>query len=120
MRRGEGARLDATRGQFSNKFSLLTKGGAQDRCTTPPAAEPTIGKSFWARMSGMWSAPCSRIQRYSDLFNTDLDECNGYGTKMRPRNHHVPLAESQHHIIDPTNPGGALDDGVEDRLHVRG
>ena len=38
---------------------------------------------------------------------------------MSPRNHSVPLAESQHHVIDPTNPGGALDDGVEDRLHVR-
>ena len=32
----------------------------------------------------------------------------------------VPLTESQHHVIDPTNPGRALDDGVEDRLHVRG
>ena len=39
---------------------------------------------------------------------------------MSPRNHNVPLAESQHHVINPTNPGGALDDGVEDRLHVRG
>ena len=39
---------------------------------------------------------------------------------MSPRNHSVLLAESQHHVIDPTNPGGALDDGVEDRLHVRG
>ena len=38
---------------------------------------------------------------------------------MSPRNHSVPLAESQHHVINPTNPGGALDDGVEDRLHVR-
>ena len=39
---------------------------------------------------------------------------------MSPRNHSVPFAESQHHVIDPTNPRGALDDGVEDRLHVRG
>ena len=39
---------------------------------------------------------------------------------MSPRNHNVPLAESQQHIINPTNPGGALDDRVEDRLHVRG
>ena len=38
---------------------------------------------------------------------------------MSPRNHSVPLAESQHHVIDPTNPGRALDDGVEHRLHVR-
>ena len=38
---------------------------------------------------------------------------------MSPRNHDVPLAESQHHVIDPTNPRRALDDGVEHRLHVR-
>ena len=38
---------------------------------------------------------------------------------MSPRNHSVSLVESQHHVIDPANPGGALDDGVEDRLHVR-
>ena len=30
-----------------------------------------------------------------------------------------PVAESQHHVINPTNPGGALDDGIEHRLHVR-
>ena len=53
------------------------------------------------------------------LINTDLDAADGYGTKMSPRNHSVPLAESQHHVIDPTNPRGALDDGVEHRLHVR-
>ena len=53
------------------------------------------------------------------LINTDLDAANGYGTKMSPRNHSVPLAESQHHVINPTNPRGALDDGVEHRLHVR-
>ena len=39
---------------------------------------------------------------------------------MSPRNHSVPLMESQHHVINPTNPGGALDDGVKDRLHIRG
>ena len=32
----------------------------------------------------------------------------------------VALAKSQHHVINPTNPRGALDDGVEDRLHIRG
>ena len=54
------------------------------------------------------------------LINTDLDAANGYGTKMSPRNQNVPLVESQHHVINPANPGGALDDGVEDRLHIRG
>jgi len=33
---------------------------------------------------------------------------------MSARNHSVPLAESQHHVINPTNPGSALDDGIEE------
>ena len=37
---------------------------------------------------------------------------------MSARNHTVPLVESQCYVIDPTNPGGALDDRIEDRLHV--
>ena len=44
---------------------------------------------------------------------------DGYGTKMSTRNHSDSLAESEHHVINPTNPGGALDDGVKHRLHVR-
>ena len=39
---------------------------------------------------------------------------------MGPQNHRVPLVESQHHVIDATNSGGAFGNGVEDRLHVRG
>ena len=38
---------------------------------------------------------------------------------MGPRNHNVTLGESQDHVMNSTNTGGALDDGVEDRLHVR-
>ena len=38
---------------------------------------------------------------------------------MSPRNDIVPVAESQNHVIDPANPGGALDDGIQHRLHVR-
>src|SRR5688572_21183837 len=51
--------------------------------------------------------------------NTDLYAANGYGTKMSLRNHTVPVVKSQHYVINPANPGGALDDGIEDRLHVR-
>src|SRR4029077_9226071 len=54
------------------------------------------------------------------LINTEFEASNGYGTKMGPHSHSVSLLESQHHVIDPTNPCGALDDGVKDRLHVRG
>ena len=55
------------------------------------------------------------------LINTDFRRGarHRYWTKMSPHNHHVLLAESQHHVINPTNPRRALDDGVEDRLHVR-
>ena len=31
---------------------------------------------------------------------------------------HVAFAQPQHHIIYPTNLCSALDDGIEDRLHV--
>ena len=41
-----------------------------------------------------------------------------YGTKMSPRNRSIALAESQQHVIYPANPCGALDNGVEYRLHV--
>src|SRR5262245_42830212 len=56
------------------------------------------------------------------LINTDLDAAHGYGywTKMSPRNQSVPVAESQDHVIDPTDLCRALDDGVEHRLHIRG
>src|SRR5262245_2437045 len=55
------------------------------------------------------------------LINTDLDAAHGYGywTKMSPRNQSVPLAESQDHVIDPTDLSRALNDSIEDRLHVR-
>src|SRR5262249_23654033 len=41
-------------------------------------------------------------------------------TEMCARDQGVGLAESQGHVIDPTNSGSALDDRVEHRLHVRG
>src|SRR5262249_46040896 len=54
------------------------------------------------------------------LLNTDLDATSRDGTKMSPRSEHGAVLESQDHVVNPTNPSGALDDGVEDRLHVRG
>ena len=53
------------------------------------------------------------------FINTDLGAAHGYRTKMSPRYHSVTVVESQHHIIDPTNSGRALNDGVKNRLHVR-
>ena len=50
LRRSEGAHLDATCGQRSNEFLLLTKGNGQ-KAAQP--TDPTIWKSFCARTSGM-------------------------------------------------------------------
>ena len=50
---------------------------------------------------------------------TDFGPAKRDGTKMSPRNEQRSSRESQHHIINPTNPGGALDDGVKNRLHIR-
>src|SRR5215470_7941037 len=52
------------------------------------------------------------------LIHSDLDAADGYGAKMSLRNHSVPLLESQHHVIDQTNPGRALNDGIQYRLYV--
>src|SRR5262249_18820842 len=53
------------------------------------------------------------------LINTYLSAGGWHGTKMSPRNNHGPFAESQSQILNTANPRSALDDGVEDRLHVR-
>src|SRR5215467_11064672 len=52
------------------------------------------------------------------LINTDLNASNGYRTKMSPRSQNVSVAEPQHHVVNPANPRGAFDDGVEHGLHV--
>ena len=46
------------------------------------------------------------------FINTRIEATNGYGTKMSPRNRLVSLVESQQHIINPTNPSGALNNRV--------
>src|SRR5262249_1506530 len=52
------------------------------------------------------------------FINANLAKTNRYRAKMSPRYHSVSLAESQHHIINPTNPCSALDDCIKDRLDV--
>src|SRR5262245_46786299 len=56
------------------------------------------------------------------LIHADFDAGSWYGyrTKMSSRNHTVSFVKSQHHVINPANPSGALDDSVKYRLHVRG
>src|SRR5262245_56492160 len=64
---------------------------------------------------------CAMLAQPAKLWciNGDLDAARRYRSKMSPPNHSVVLAESQHHVINPTNPCGTLDDGIEHRLHIR-
>src|SRR5687768_14869752 len=39
---------------------------------------------------------------------------------MSPRNYNVTLTQPQHYVIDTANLSCALDNGIEDGLHVRG
>src|SRR5262249_54929831 len=101
LRRGEGAHLDATRGQYPNKFPLLTKGGGQ---IGAPAAGGTYHREIFL------GADIRNVERAMlahpailQPFNTDLDECNGYGAKMSPRNHTVALFEAEYHVVNPAN-----------------
>src|SRR5262245_29291901 len=120
LRRCEGTRLGSTCGQRSNKFSLLSKGNGQKRACVARGTQywefrlrPSVGKVECA----LFAHPAN-----PGLINIELVDANGYGyrTKMSPQKHRVSFAESQHCIIDPTNPRGALNDGVEDRLHIGG
>src|SRR5262245_35410520 len=66
------------------------------------------------------------------FINTDLGATYGYRAKVSPPNHKLIIkpagerllerccAESQSYIINPTNPCGAFDNGIEHRLHVGG
>ena len=52
--------------------------------------------------------------------NTDLRGGQWYRDQNEPAGPSRSLREVEHHIVNPTNSRGALDDGVEHRLHVRG
>ena len=43
------------------------------------------------------------------LINTDLNTANGVSDQNEPAGSYLYLVESQQHIINPTNLGGALD-----------
>src|SRR5215471_10557219 len=101
---------------MSNYFSLLPKGSIQDGA--PPAREIHQREVvFFADVRNVERAVLAYPLQIR-FINTDLGPSDGYRSKMSFRNQNIPVAESQHHIINPTNPRGAFDDGVEDRLHV--
>ena len=52
------------------------------------------------------------------VISADIKFADRHGTEVRSWDHHAAIIESQHHIVDATNPRRALHDGVQDRLHV--
>src|SRR5262249_2121920 len=53
------------------------------------------------------------------ITTADLRADMRYVAKMSARNHCVSVAKAQNDVVNPTNLCRALDDGVQDRLHVR-
>src|SRR5205823_1810221 len=112
----EETHLGATCDQYPNKFPLMTKGSGQEG--VPSDAGPHHWKIVLRADVGKVERAVLTHPVKLWPINTELEVGDTYGTKMSPRNHHVVLAESQRHVINPTNPRGALDDGVENRLYV--
>src|SRR5262249_45374296 len=117
--RCERARFASTRVQRSNEFSLLTKRSAQE-------GAKDAGKRRWEIILGANVGNMERAMLADPgkhwVINTELDAAsrNRYRTNMSPRNHGVTFSESQFCIINPTHPRRALDNGVQNRLHVGG
>src|SRR5262249_4041908 len=116
--RGEGPHFNATREQSANEFPMLTKRSGQEGARDSQRTQiwkiglglnvRNVEHAVLAHPTKVW------------CIDTDLGTEDTYGTKMSPRYHNIPLMESQYRVIYPTNPGGALNDGVEHRLHVCG
>src|SRR5262249_27910000 len=51
--------------------------------------------------------------------NRHLDASDGNWTKVSARNQFGPLPEPQDHVINPANFRRALDNSIEDWLHIR-
>src|SRR5262245_17801874 len=119
LRGGERAHLDATCAQRSNDFPMLTKGSGQE---SAPAATGGIHRLNIVLLTDVGNVKRTMLVNPTLpwLIHTDLGADSWYGTKMSPRNQNVSFAQSQHHVIDSTHTRGALDNRVEDRLHVRG
>src|SRR5262245_3129584 len=119
--RREGAHLGATCTKGSDEFPLLSKGNKQKGAS---AASDTQPWKIVLCSAGVGNMKCAMLAHptISWIINTDLYEASDYWyrTYSSPRDQTVPFAESERHVVNPANPGGALDDGIEHWLHVRG
>ena len=63
---------------------------------------------------------CAVLPHPTPMWRVDsIVAADGYGAKMRARNHRGSFNEPQRHIINPTNSCSNLDDRIQRRLHVR-
>src|SRR5215472_19288102 len=92
LRQGERSHRGATCGHISNEFPLLTKGSGQ------VGAVVADGPYHWEIIL---RADVGNVERavlahplILWLINTNLDTANGHSTKVGPKNHSVPIAES--------------------------
>jgi hypothetical protein len=49
----------------------------------------------------------------------DPSSRDGYGAVMGTGDHTLRVPEPEHYVVNSTNPGGALDNRIEHRLHIR-
>ena len=121
----KGRSLGATGGQCANQLFMLAKGSGEVGAEAADGSSPASGKeSFWAldigkverallphpALAAGHPVPTSRRLRGMGM----VPKC------ARGTIESLSARSRSSSIFDPTNPGGALDDGVEDRLHVRG
>src|SRR5262249_47909712 len=117
LRRREGPHVDAACSKRANDFVPLAEGSPQ--VSAPRADGTQLREIILCPDIGNVERTMLAHPLMPWVINADLDTARRYWTKMGALNHSVVLAESQYHVINPTNPCGAFDDGVEDRLHVR-
>src|SRR5262249_25248283 len=102
----------------ANEFPLQTKRSGQ--VAAKPAGD-TQSRKLVLHGAGIVNVERAMLAYPANLWLINrYHATNGYGAKMSPRNQSVTLTESQLHVIDPTNPGRALDDSIKHRLYVRG
>src|SRR5262245_33266681 len=117
LRRIEWRQLYSARSEMSYNFPSLAKRSVQD--CTPVTAK--IRQTNFGLIVDIRYMQCPVFAHPMEirLINSDLNASDGNGAKMSAESHHVFFAQSQNDIINTTNPRRALDDGVEDWLHVR-
>src|SRR4030095_4040248 len=98
-------------------MSLLAERNSQPgapRCRSQRLEVVLWGTDVGNMKCAMLSHPNKLWRIYANLNRPCSD-----GTIMSSHRQLVALLKSQHHIIDTTNPYRALDNSIEDRLHVR-